>query len=158
MMSLFKVLLSVLILQSPDAGSLKDQIREDKSPVEIKAKKLKIENKNRKATFSEDVIAVRSDMKMTCNQLTAYYTENGNVDRFECTGNVVLKKGEKNATSDKALYDNAKSLVTMTGNPYYSDGDNRFWGEIVEYDLDRDEVNVKNIKAVIKIKDGGDKK
>ncbi len=153
-----QLLILFLLFQSPEIKSIKEQIKEDKSPVEIKAKRLKIENQNKKATFSEDVIAIRSNMKMTCDKLIAYYNDSGNIDKFECIGNVNLKRGEKMATSDKAVYDNTKSLITMTGNPYYSDSENRFWGDVVEYDLNSDEVNVKNIKAVIKIKEEKKKK
>ncbi|MCX7957479.1 MAG: hypothetical protein N3B13_00335 [Deltaproteobacteria bacterium] len=155
---LFSIVMTVVIFLGSDAKSVKEQIKEDKSPVEIKAKRLKIENQQRKATFSEDVIAIRGDMKMTCNQLTAYYNEGGSIEKFECLGNVTLTRGEKTATSDRAVYENAKSMVTMTGNPYYTDKENRFWRDIVEYDLDRDEVNVKNIKAVIRVKEEKEKR
>ncbi|MCX7943810.1 MAG: hypothetical protein N2746_04815 [Deltaproteobacteria bacterium] len=150
---LYKIIAIILILLSPEAKSIKEQIKQDNSPVEIKAKKLKIENQNRKAIFTGDVEAIRTDMKITCNQLVAYYNEKGSIDKFECIGNVNLKKGEKVATSDMAVFEYTKSLVTMTGNPYYSDGENKFWGEVVEFDLDKDEVNVKSIKAIIKVKE-----
>ncbi len=153
-MSLFgKLLLILLVLQNQDNKSIKDQIKEDKSPVVIKAKNLKIENQSRKATFSEDVVATKSDMVMTCNTLVAYYNESGNIDKFDCIGDVYLKRKEKQATSRKATFDNKKEIITMTGSPYYTDGENKFWGEIVEYDIGKDEVNVKNIKAVVRVKD-----
>lgn len=153
-----KIIFLSLILINSETRSIKETIKEDKSPVEIKAKRLKIENQNHKATFTEEVVATRSDMRMTCDQLIAFYNESGNIERFECIGNVNLKKGNKVATSEKAVYDNAKSLITMTGNPYYTDGENRFWGDVVEYDLEKDEVNVKNIRAVIKLKESKEKR
>jgi lipopolysaccharide transport protein LptA len=147
-----------LLFQTQETQPLKEQIKKDKSPVEIKAKKLKIENQNKKATFSDNVVATRSDMKMSCDLLIAYYNESGNIEKFECNGNVKLTKGERVATSEKAVYDNKNSSVTMTGNPYYSDGENQFWGDVVEYDLNSDVVNVKNIRAVIKIKEQKEQK
>jgi len=158
MMVLGKILIALLLLQNQDARPIKDRIKEDKSPIVIKAKHLKIENQNRKATFTEDVLATKSDMKMTCDVLVAFYGESGSIDKFECNGNVKLEMSNRQAFSKKAVYDNLKSMITMTGEPYYTDGDNKFWGEVVEYDVERDEINVKNIKAVVKIKEDRDKK
>lgn len=150
---LSEILLILLVLQSQGNRTIKEQIKEDRSPIVIKAKNLKIENQHKKATFSENVVATKSDMVMTCNVLVAFYNENGRIERFDCTGDVHLTIKEKEATSQKAVFDNLKEIITMTGSPYYTDGENRFWGEVVEYDLVKDEVNVRNIKAVVKIKD-----
>lgn len=158
MISFLKFTLSIFLLLYLNPKSVKEQIKEDKTPIEITARFLKIENQSKKATFEQEVMAIRGDMTMTCDKLIAYYNDIGNIDKFECIGNVKLMRGEKKATSNKAVYENDKALITMTGNPYYTDGENRFWGEIVEYDLDKDVVNVKNIKAVIKIKEEKDKK
>ncbi|MGB9600682.1 MAG: lipopolysaccharide transport periplasmic protein LptA [Myxococcota bacterium] len=153
-----KIMILLILFQTQETRPLKEQIKEDKSPIEIKAKRLKIENQNKKATFSDNVVVTRSDMKMTCDLLMAFYNENGKIEKFECIGNVKLTKGERVATSNKAVYDNRNSTVIMTGNPYYSDGENRFWGDVVDYDLENDVVNVKNIKAVVKIKGQKEKK
>jgi len=158
MSTLCKILVALLLLQNQEAKPLKERIKEDKSPILIRAKHLRIENQNRKATFTDDVQATRSDMKMTCDVLVAFYSESGNIDKFECEGNVRLEMNRRRAFSKKAIYDNLKSTITMTGEPYYTDGENQFWGEVVEYDIEKDEINVKNIKAIVKIKEDKSKK
>lgn len=147
------ILLILLLLQSQENRTIREQIKEDRSPIVVKAKNLKIENQYKKATFSENVVATKSDMVMTCNVLVAFYNENGKIERFDCTGDVHLTIKERQATSQKAVFDNLREIITLTGSPYYTDGENKFWGEVVEYDIVKDEVNVRNIKAVVKVKD-----
>lgn len=57
-------------------------------------------------------------MRLTCDELVAYYSEKNEIQKIVAEKNVFIEKGkEVQARSEKAVYEQATETVTLTENP-----------------------------------------
>ena len=129
-----------------------------KEPVSIEADKLVYYDKEQKAVYSGNVVAIQGDTKMTCSTLTIYMERNAapgksdaakapeptgaapgaganSVKHMDCAGPVTVVSKTQAATSDSGAYDKAQNKVWLIGNVTLSDGGNVTKGEKLTYDL-----------------------
>lgn len=110
-------------------------------PINVEADKLEVFQKEGRAVYTGNVIAVQGETTMKCSQLVVFFdqsktgggqtaaaTDGDSLKRLECKGpvSVVAKSEDKTqvATGANAIYDRVAGLVTMTGNVKMSDGQN----------------------------------
>lgn len=117
-------------------------------PINVEADKLEVFQKEGRAIYSGNVIAVQGETTMKCTQLTVFFDQSKTgapgsaqpqppaaggdqaeaLKKLECRGpvSVVAKSEGKTqvATGDNAVYDRVAGLVTMTGNVNLADGPN----------------------------------
>jgi lipopolysaccharide export system protein LptA len=112
-------------IEKLDAKSLSQK------PIEITAKELVAERKERRVIFKGDVIAVQNNLFIYSDSLVAEYDEEGRaVAKIEAEGNVkVVQEGVREARGDKAVFINADQTVELSGNTVVSEGDSRLLGE-----------------------------
>jgi lipopolysaccharide export system protein LptA len=84
----------------------------------------------------------RGDSVLTCKRLSALLDEGGEVSRGTCEGDVRFVRGDKVVTCEKAIYEAALARLTCHGNPTFKLGAVSGRGELLVYDLDKDEVVV----------------
>lgn len=126
-----------------------------KEPIKIDANKLEVFDKENKAVFTGDVVALQGQTTMRCSVMTVLYAQSrdgqtrqpatpppaspgagGNsIRQIDCDGPVSLLSGTQSATSNKLVYDAAKDLVTLTGKVVIADCDNVQRGERAVYDV-----------------------
>jgi lipopolysaccharide export system protein LptA len=129
----------------PDAGgdSLKGRVFGTPKPVDIRSETLTVFHKDRYGIFKGKVVADRKDVQLYCDELRAEYDEGGQVQRLVCSGKVRVIMGHKEARGAKAVFENEKELITMTGDPMLIDGEDVMKGEIVYFNLADDTVQVE---------------
>ncbi len=108
-------------------------------PIEITSKRFSVKSVpgGTEGTFDGNVKVQQGDLTLTCDRLAVVYDQkNGNKEpgsRFKnlpkemqgaskiksitASGNVKLVQGDRTALADKALFDNAKRTITLTGGP-----------------------------------------
>lgn len=129
-----------------------------REPVSIEADKLVYYDKEQKAVYSGNVIAIQGDTKMTCSTLTIFMEHNAasgkadaakpsdataggpgaaasSVKHMDCAGPVTVVSKTQAATGDSGAYDKAQNKVWLIGNVTLSDGSNVTKGEKLTYDL-----------------------
>ncbi|MBO0661508.1 lipopolysaccharide transport periplasmic protein LptA [Jiella sp. MQZ9-1] len=121
------------------------QLRGDK-PIAIESNQLDVDDRNNVATFSGNVSVKQGDVQLRSGKLIVYYKRDAKkaggpqtspastpgalpggssqIDRLEATEKVYVKSSNQVATADKAQFDMAKKLVTLTGNVVLTQGDN----------------------------------
>jgi lipopolysaccharide export system protein LptA len=136
-----------------------------KDPIKIDADKLDVLDKDSKAIFSGNVVAVQGDTTVRCSAMTVFYTPrnsgpgakpaptaqpaaanekgDGNIRRIECTGPVTVVSKTQTATGNDAVFDRVANKVIMTGNVALSDGPNITRGEKLIYDTQTGVANVE---------------
>ncbi|KRE06531.1 hypothetical protein ASE63_24045 [Bosea sp. Root381] len=135
---------------------------DSKEPIKIDADKLDVLDKDNRAVFSGNVVAVQGETTVRCSIMTVFYEGRGgqqagaapapaataapaaggapgqsndsSIKRIECKGPVTVVSKTQAATSDNAVFDRAANKVIMTGNVALNDGPNITRGERLTYD------------------------
>ncbi|CAN7610303.1 LptA/OstA family protein [Bosea sp. LjRoot237] len=136
---------------------------DSKEPIKIDANKLDVLDKDNKAVFSGNVVAVQGETTVRCSVMTVFYEgrgqggtpkpaqpaaqgqgqgNDGAIKRIECTGPVTVVSKTQAATSDNAVFDRANNKVIMTGNVALNDGPNITRGDQLVYDTQTGVANV----------------
>ncbi|MDB5590670.1 LptA/OstA family protein [Enterovirga sp.] len=149
-----------------DMGSSRD-------PISIDADRLDVYDKEGRAVFAGNVVAVQGDTTMKCAAMDVFYdnTRSGAaaggertasaasgglgsdsaIRKIDCRGPVVITTKTQTATGDRAEFDRVVNKVFLIGNAALSDGPNVTRGERVAYDLNTGVANVEGgrVRALI---------
>ncbi|MGO4175038.1 LptA/OstA family protein [Bosea sp. TAF32] len=144
---------------------------DSKEPIKIDADKLDVLDKENKAVFTGNVVAVQGETTVRCTVMTVLYegrnggqggagaakpaaatpaAPNGNdssIKRILCKGPVTVVSKTQAATSDNAEFDRANNVVIMTGNVALNDGPNITRGEKLTYNTVTGVANVETTKG-----------
>ncbi|MGP9821940.1 LptA/OstA family protein [Salinarimonas sp. NSM] len=133
-------------------------------PIRIDADRLDVFERESRAVYQGNVVAVQGDTTMRCSELTIFFhrAEEGapaaggaaagqapgegteSIDRIECEGPVTILSQDQVATGARAVYDRTAGEVVLTGDVALSQGQNVTRGERLVYDVD---AGVANIEA-----------
>lgn len=119
--------------------------------VRIDAETMKVKGGEHRAVFTGEVRVSRGEDRLDCRRLTVHYNENGAVESFVAEGEVHMIRGERHLRSDRAELDNRTNLVTLTGDPVMEEGPNVIRGELMRYDLQKDEVEIRKVEARVEL-------
>jgi lipopolysaccharide export system protein LptA len=145
---------------------------DSKEPIKIDADKLDVLDKENRAVFTGNVVAVQGETTVRCSTMTVFYEGRGgqqggagaaraapaapgapgqsndsSIKRIECKGPVTVVSKTQAATSDNAVFDREKNQVVMTGNVALNDGPNITRGERLVYNTVTGVANVENNKG-----------
>ncbi|OYW62073.1 MAG: hypothetical protein B7Z40_17620 [Bosea sp. 12-68-7] len=147
---------------------------DSKEPIKIDADKLDVLDKDNRAVFSGNVVAVQGETTVRCSIMTVFYEGRGgqgaagakpapaaapaapaapgksgdsSIKRIECKGPVTVVSKTQAATSDNAVFDRANNTVVMTGNVALNDGPNITRGEKLTYNTVTGIANVETVKG-----------
>lgn len=131
-----------------------------KEPIRIDANKLEVFDKEQKAIYSGDVVAVRGTTTTRASVMIIFYDQkkegatlprnqaaagqDGNLKRIELKGPVSVVNGTQTATANEMIYDAAKKEVTLKGNAVVADGPNVQRGELMVYNTDSSVARITN--------------
>jgi lipopolysaccharide export system protein LptA len=108
------------------------------APVDVAADRIEVQDRSDRAIFSGNVQATQGNMRLTAARLTVAYASAGGIDikRLEASGGVTLRTPSETATSQFAIYDLDRRLVTMIGGVRLTQGPNHVQGGRLVLDLD----------------------
>lgn len=117
-------------------------------PINIEADALEVQDANKIAIFSGNVVAVQGKMTMRSKRLKVKYagepaeaagekTSGGSqITSITAEGKVLIESGDdQTSTSDRAFFDVIKQTVTISGNVVLSQGENVIKGDQLVIDL-----------------------
>ncbi|MET0530909.1 LptA/OstA family protein [Microvirga sp. P5_D2] len=133
-----------------------------KEPIKIDANKLDVYDKEGRAVFTGDVVAVQGESTMKCSLMTVFYEQNRDqqggaqpaaapagqgpsesaIKKIDCTGPVTIVSKTQVATGDNATFDRSANKILLIGNATLSDGPNVTKGERVTYDINTGVANI----------------
>ncbi len=115
------IFFAVLLLMALPSGAqtlVKDDSKTKKEPLEITSDRMRSENGGVKIIFSGNVVSYRGDLKITSDIMEVYNSEDKKeTDEIVATGNVVITRGLKKATGDRAVYLDKLQKIILTGTP-----------------------------------------
>ena len=140
------------------------ELGSNKEPIKIDADRLDVFDKEGRAVFAGNVVAVQGDSTMKCSLLTVFYEAgrgaaaagqagreaqqnplggDNAIRKINCKGPVTIVSKSQVASGDNAEFDRARNKVLLMGNATLSDGPNVTRGERVAYDLNTGIANVE---------------
>ena len=137
----------------PGRPSAFGELGSNREPIKIDADRLDVFDKEGRAVFAGNVVAVQGDSTMKCTLLTVSYEAGRGaagtgpsganpltggdtaIRKIDCKGPVTIVSKTQVATGDNAEFDRARNKVLLVGNAALSDGPNVTRGERVAYDL-----------------------
>lgn len=142
-----------------------------KEPIKIDADRLDVFDREGRAVFSGNVVAVQGDSIMRCTTMTVFYEAarganrgaapapaaaasggDSSIKKIDCAGPVTVTSKTQTATGDNAIFDKAANKVVLSGNAALSDGPNVTRGDRIVYDLDTGVANVEGAKPGDRVK------
>ncbi len=144
-----------------------------REPIRIDANKLEVFDKEQKAVYSGDVVAVRGTAVTRSSVMTIYYeskrgqgedgkrseapanaaqtagaaTQDGALKRIEFKGPVTVVNGTQTLKADNMVYDAVTKIVTLRGNATVADGQNIQRGEVMTYNTETGIANITGTAA-----------
>jgi lipopolysaccharide export system protein LptA len=134
----------------------------NKEPIKIDADRLDVFDRENRAVFQGNVVAVQGDSTMKCTVLTVFYEQNRNqpggakapapseqasadnsIKKIDCKGPVTIVSKTQVATGDNATFDRVSNRMILIGSVALSDGPNVTRGERIVYDLNTGIANVE---------------
>ena len=144
------------------------ELGSSREPIKIDADRLDVYDKEGRAVFTGNVVAVQGETTMHCSVMNVFYEQRrgaagekqasvagpGNdsaIKRIECSGPVTIATKTQTATGDRAEFDRIVNKVYLIGNAALSDGPNVTRGQRVAYDLNTGVANVEGgrVRALI---------
>ena len=158
-------------LAAPKEGSPFGSMGGGKDPIKIDADRLDVFDRENKAVFAGNVVAVQGDSTIRCSTMTVHYKrgkekdgdkagdarsaeakpaeakpaearpENG-IQKVECAGPVTVVQKDQVATGDSAVFDQAAKRIVLTGNVVLSQCQNVTRGQRLVYDMNTGRANM----------------
>ncbi len=123
-------------------------------PIQIESATLEVRDKEKQATFTDNVRLVQGDTTLECRTLVVHYEDdaqpsssrrrqqqgpstNGGqqIKRLEAKGGVVVTQKDQTATGDRGIYDIKSNSVTLIGNVVVTQGPNVLRGDRLVVDM-----------------------
>lgn len=155
---------------APEPGSVLPGAN-SKDPISIEADKLVYSERDSRAIYSGEVIAIQGATKLTCTVMTilldkpadatapkpapspaaadnaAGSTSNSQVRHMECDGPVTIVSKTQVATGNHLTFDRPENKAYLIGNVSFSDGPNVTKGDRLVYDLTSGRATVESANA-----------
>ncbi|MDP4021255.1 LptA/OstA family protein [Methylobacterium sp. NEAU 140] len=141
-----------------------------KEPIKIDADRLDVFDRENRAVFAGNVVAVQGESTIRCSTMTVHYkrgkdssagkgkadadasdaqaapsqrnpAENG-IQKVECAGPVTVVQKDQVATGDHAVFDQDAKRIVLTGNVVLSQCQNVTRGQRLVYDMNSGRANM----------------
>lgn len=137
-MSLFLFMLGVSPLSAQQASVLKGH--DTTQTLDVSADAIKLKQKKGQAFLSGTVKVTQGNLVLTADQIVVLYDmaegfDNPSVQRLDATGGVKLTSPSETVTSEWAVYDVEKRIVTLGGVVAYDSKDASIKGDRLELNL-----------------------
>lgn len=124
------------------------------APLVITADRMELRRKENLIVYRGNVLAERGDLRIRSDVLSARYDAgDGALQTVVAEGKVRVSQGAREMTGDKAVFDDSKETITVSGNTVVRDGDNSVSGGRVTIYMNEDRSVIENrggrVKAVI---------
>lgn len=101
------------------------------APVKIQSDNMRYFGKDKKSVFSGNVVAVSDNFTLTSDNVTVFLTDDMDVDKILCNGNVNFKTNDIVAISRDAEINQKDEIATLTGGVNVWQGENHLTGDKV---------------------------
>ena len=123
------IMLLLVVASAPALAQDKNPLgNSSDKPIEITADRLEVQQEQKRAIFSGNVLAKQGDVNLKSDKMTVYYSQGGNnapaesvagsnsISKIEVDGNVLLATPTESAKGSRGVYDVSRKEIRMIGN------------------------------------------
>jgi lipopolysaccharide export system protein LptA len=139
-------------------GEFETEVWDASAPVDVQSNQLRVNFQKHEIVFQGDVKVTQVDFSLTAREVTAVFGETAeDIRQIVAKGNVTIRKSDKVARGDEAVYDRPGGVVVLRGNPYLEQGKNFIHGEEISVFLKEDTMDVRgDVTAEFRLKEPPD--
>lgn len=109
-------------------------------PIEITAEHFEINQTDRLAIFTGDVLAIQGDIDLRSQKMIVYYSKEAadqpqSITKVQTIGDVIISTDAKTVVGNNGLYEVDKKQMIVTGDVIVKDGTNEIMGDKLVYDF-----------------------
>lgn len=126
--------LALLVAALPLPAQVDDSTDETTAPpgsTVITSDELHSDQANHQSVFSGKVIAVGTAFRLTCQEMTVYFTNDNKVDRIVATGDVIITQPDRITHCGHAEYFRDEDKFVLTQSPVIYDHKNKIAGPTI---------------------------
>ncbi len=136
-----------MLLAAPVFSAAPPVFKSSKTPIDITADRLDIDQKKGEAVFKGNVIARQDKMTLLTDTMTIIFAEKENeVKEIIANGSVTINLDQKKATCTTAHFYTSDNKVILTGKPQLREGKNIIEGEKIIFFLNEERSIVEGRK------------
>ncbi len=134
-MGLSFAITAAIIATAAPAQMIKNH--DSRAPVNFSAGQIELQDRADRVILSGGVVATQAGLTIRSSRLTAAYSSGDGIDvnRLDAAGGVTITKDDLRATSDSAIYDLDRDLITLLGDVQLTQGTNKLNGGRIMIDL-----------------------
>ena len=125
-------------------------------PIDFRCDGLNVQSQSGTSTCKGNVVVSRGDVLMCCDFFEAKASTDWNWERFKCTGNVRVRRGNEFVWANKAEFNLESSVITIRGGPLLERGLSLMTGEEVRIDIKQDRAQISKPRGRISRQDPAD--
>lgn len=115
-----------------------------KEPVDIGSKRMSVDLDSHTVVFEGEVSVKQGELHLMAREVTAVFGSDVNdILQIVAKGDVSVRKADKLAFGQEAVYDRSKATILLTGDPYLKHGENFIRGERILVRLDEERMEVQ---------------
>jgi len=136
------------------AGSLREDSWDAAAPVDIQSEQMSVDFQKHEIVFEGAVRVRQADFVLTAKEVTAVFGNTAeDVRKIVARGDVMIRKGDKVARGQEAIYDRPESVIVLRGSPYLEQGRNFIQGECIRVYLQEDRMDIQgDVSAEFRVK------
>lgn len=125
-----------------------------KEPIQVTSDRLDFDYKNRRTVFRGGVEVIQGDIRMRTDLLTVDYSETGGQQQLRevtAEGHVAITQGPRKGMGDRAVFDQSRRTLVLTGNAVLEEGSNQVHGDTIIVYPDESRMEVKGENRRVKV-------
>jgi lipopolysaccharide export system protein LptA len=140
------------------SGEFEAEAWDTSAPVDVQSNQLSVNFQKHEIVFQGDVKVTQADFSLTAREVTAVFGETAeDIRQIVAKGDVTIRKSDKVARGEEAVYDRPGGVVVLRGNPYLEQGKNFIQGEEIRVFLKDDTMDVRGgVTAEFRLKEPPD--
>jgi len=127
----------------PGTRLSRTQTKPSYRPLNITSDRMEADNRNRTVVFLGNVVAKREDMVIFSDRISAFYTEQGQIEKIIARGNVKINQQDRIATCVEATFYQPSQEIVLTGKPKVWQGKNIVSGGKITISLNEDKIDIE---------------
>jgi len=140
------------------AGTLEKDEWDETAPVDIQSRQMSVNFQKHEIVFHGDVMVTQADFSLTAQQVTAVFGDTAeDIRQIMARGDVTIRKADKVARGQEAVYDRPEAVIVLRGNPHLEQGRNFIQGEVIRVYLNDDRMDIQGgVSAEFRVKESPD--
>jgi lipopolysaccharide transport protein LptA len=146
------IFLALLLASNPLPAQTDDSGDETPPPAGstvITSDELHSDQMNHQSVFTGNVITVGTNFRLTCHEMTVFFTNDNKVDQIVAVGDVIITQPNRVTHCGHAVYTRSNDTFVLTDQPHILNGKDQVFGTEIEINRTTQKMTVKGGRSTV---------